>query len=114
MLCVIVHSEVPSPCTITGLPASIRPSTVQRPSNGTSVCVVGVRRPHDRRRNPVSRYCATSRSSQAILSREYCQNGFRSGVDSVTGSRAGGVWYADAEEMNTYCPVRPRNRSMSL
>ena len=60
--------------------------------------------------NPVARYSATSRSSQAILSREYCQNGFRSGVDSVTGSRAGGFWYADAVEMNTYCPVRPREQ----
>ena len=37
---------------------------------------------------PRSRYAATSRSSQAILSREYCQYGLRSGVDSVTGSRA--------------------------
>ena len=63
--------------------------------------------------NPVSRYSATSRSSQAILSLEYCQYGFRSGVDSVTGSRAGGVWYAEAVEMNTYCPVRPVNRSTS-
>jgi hypothetical protein len=36
------------------------------------------------------------------LSREYCQNGLRSGVDSTTGSRAGGVWYADAELMKTY------------
>ena len=34
----------------------------------------------------------TSRSSQAILLREYSQNGLRSGVDSVTGRRAGGVW----------------------
>ncbi len=42
--------------------------------------------------NPVSRYSAVSRSSQAILSREYCQNGLRSGVDSVTGSRDGGFW----------------------
>ena len=62
---------------------------------------------------PSSRYAPTSSSSHAILSREYCQNGFRSGVDSVTGNRAGGVWYADAELMKTYCPVRPRNRSRS-
>ena len=41
------------------------------------------------------------------MSREYCQNGLRSGVDSTTGNRAGGVWYAEAELMNTYCPVRP-------
>ena len=41
---------------------------------------------------PSSRYARTSRSSQAILSREYCQSGLRSGVDSVIGSRAGGVW----------------------
>ncbi len=47
------------------------------------------------------------------MSREYCQYGFRSGVDSVIGSRDGGFWYADAVEMNTYCPVRPVNRSMS-
>jgi hypothetical protein len=40
---------------------------------------------------PSARYAATSRSSQAILSREYRQNGFRSGVDSTTGTRAGGV-----------------------
>ena len=39
-----------------------------------------------------SRYRATSRSSQAILSREYCQNGFFRGVDSVTGIDAGGFW----------------------
>ena len=52
--------------------------------------------------SPSSRYARTSRSSQAILSREYCQNGLRSGVDSSTGIRPGGVWYADAELMNTY------------
>jgi hypothetical protein len=63
--------------------------------------------------NPLSRYSATSTSSHAILSLEYCQNGFLSGVDSVSGSRAGGVWYADAVEMKTYCPVRPSNCSMS-
>ena len=34
-------------------------------------------------------------------------------MDSVTGSRAGGVWYADAELMNTYWRARPRNSSMS-
>ena len=34
---VSVHSEVPSPCTMTGLPAHIRPSTVHPPSNGTDV-----------------------------------------------------------------------------
>ena len=63
---------------------------------------------------PSSRYALTSRSSQAILSREYCQNGLRSGVDSTTGSRPGGVWYADAELMNTYWPIRPRNTSKRL
>ena len=31
------------------------------------------------------------------MSREYRQYGLRSGVDSMTGTRAGGVWYADAE-----------------
>jgi hypothetical protein len=40
------------------------------------------------------------------LSREYCQYGLRSGVDSRTGSRPGGVWYAEAELMKTYWPVR--------
>src|SRR5665648_601912 len=63
---------------------------------------------------PDSRSAATSRSSQAILSREYCHQGLRSGVDSVTGRRSGGVWYAEAELMNTYWPVRPVNRSMSV
>ena len=33
-----------------------------------------------------------NRRSHAILLREYCQNGLRSGVDSTTGTRAGGVW----------------------
>jgi hypothetical protein len=31
----------------------------------------------------------------------------------VIGKEAGGVWYADAELMNTYCAVRPENRAMS-
>ncbi len=53
-----------------------------------------------------------SRSSQAILSREYCQYGLRSGVDSVIGRREGGVWYAEAELMKTYWPTRPRKRSV--
>src|SRR5215207_7461586 len=42
--------------------------------------------------SPWSRYAATSRSSQLILSREYCQKGFRNGVDSTIGRRPGGVW----------------------
>jgi len=42
--------------------------------------------------NCSSRKARISLSSQAILSREYCQYGLRSGVDSVTGTRAGGVW----------------------
>ena len=33
----------------------------------------------------LSRYACTSRSSQAILSLEYCQCGLRRGVDSSTG-----------------------------
>ena len=41
---------------------------------------------------PLSRYTCTRRSSQAILSRLYCQNGLRSGEDSTIGRRAGGVW----------------------
>jgi uncharacterized membrane protein YeaQ/YmgE (transglycosylase-associated protein family) len=69
-----VHSDVPSPCTTIYLPCRIRPSTVQPPSNGTVVrsyvcdgrtIVAG---------KPSSRYAATSRSSQAILPREYCRN----------------------------------------
>ncbi|MET3143275.1 UNVERIFIED_ORG: hypothetical protein ABIB13_003006 [Arthrobacter sp. UYEF2] len=40
-------------------------------------------------------------SSQAILSREYCQNGFFSEVDSMMGSRVGGFWYAEAEDVLT-------------
>ena len=63
--------------------------------------------------NPLARYSFINFSSQAILLREYSQNGLRSGVDSVTGTRDGGVWYADAEEMNMYCPVRPVKRAMS-
>ena len=51
---------------------------------------------------PSSRYSAVSRSSQAILPREYAQYGFRSGVDSVIGRREAGVWYAEAELMKTY------------
>ncbi len=35
--CVIVHSELPSPHTTTGLPARIRPTTVHPPENGTRV-----------------------------------------------------------------------------
>jgi hypothetical protein len=41
---------------------------------------------------PVFRYAATRRSSQAVLSWEQAQNGFRGGVDSVIGTRSGGVW----------------------
>ena len=91
-LWVIVHRLVPSPWTRTGRPSRIRAMSVQQPRVGSArssyVCdgrmiVTG---------NPRSRYASTSRSSQAILSREYCQKGFRSGVDSVTGSREGGVW----------------------
>ncbi len=41
---------------------------------------------------PLSRYAATSRSSLAILLREYSHHGLRSGVDSVMGSRATGFW----------------------
>ena len=70
--------------------------------------IVGVRRAHDRGGEAP---LAVGRDEQLLardLSREYCQNGLRSGVDSVIGRRAGGVWYADAEEMNTYWPVRPR------
>ncbi len=48
------------------------------------------------------------------MSREYSQYGFRSGVDSTIGSRPGGFWYAEAELMKTYCPVRWRNRSRSV
>ena len=106
---VIVHRLVPSPWMTTGRPARIRAMSVQPPIVGiirsSYVCegrtiVTG---------SPRSRCAATSRSSHAILSREYCQNGLRSGVDSVTGSRRGGFSYADAELMNTYCPVRPSN-----
>ena len=39
---------------------------------------------------PVARYARTSTSSHAILSREYCQNGLCSGVDSTIGSCATG------------------------
>ena len=66
--------------------------TVQPPSNGTTVgrrCATAARSSPG---SPPPGRRVTSRSSQAILSREYCQNGLRSGVDSVTGSRAGGVW----------------------
>ena len=63
---------------------------------------------------PRSRYASTSRSSQAILSRLYCQKGLRSGVDSRIGRRDTGVWYAEAELMNTYCPVRPSKSSTSV
>ena len=62
---------------------------------------------------PRSRYAPTSRSSHAILSREYCQKGLRSGVDSVIGNRCGGFWYAEAELMYTYCPQRPSNWARS-
>ncbi len=34
-------------------------------------------------------------------------------MDSVIGWRTGGFWYAEAELMKTYCPVRPVNRSTS-
>ena len=88
--CVIVHRLVPSPWITTGLPARMRAMSVQSPIVGiirsSYVCdgrtiVTG---------SPRSRWAATSRSSHAILSREYCQNGLRSGVDSVIGRRRGG------------------------
>lgn len=60
-----------------------------------------------------SRYACISSSSHAILSREYCQYGFLSGVDSVIGRCVAGVWYAEAELMNTYCRVRPAKKSTS-
>ena len=62
---------------------------------------------------PSSRYVRTSSSSQAILSREYFQTGFLSGLDSVMGSSSGGVWYAEAELMNNNWLVRLRKISMS-
>ena len=37
--------------------------------------------------------------------REYSQYGFTSGVDSVITGCDGGFWYAEAELMNTNCPV---------
>ena len=37
-----------------------------------------------------SRQARTSASSQAILSREYCHQGFLSGVDSVMNGERGG------------------------
>ncbi len=89
---VSVQRLVPSPCTTTSLPRRIRSMAVQPPRSGTLVpsyvcegrmIVAG---------KPRSRYAATSRSSLAILSREYCQYGFRSGVDSVIGRRATGFW----------------------
>ena len=39
---------------------------------------------------PLSRYSVIRRSSQAILSREYCQQGLASGVDSVMSQCVGG------------------------
>jgi hypothetical protein len=62
---------------------------------------------------PFARCAARSSSSHAILSREYCQNGFARGVASVTGSAEGGVSYAEAELIKTYWRVRPRKSSMS-
>ena len=40
--------------------------------------------------NPVSAWARRSSSSHAILSREYCQNGFTVGVDSVISQCDGG------------------------
>ncbi len=60
-----------------------------------------------------SRYACMSSSSHAILSREYCQYGFFSGVDSVIGRCVAGVWYAEAELMKTYCRVLPAKNSTS-
>ena len=62
---------------------------------------------------PSARYAAVSSSSQRIFACEYGQTGLRSGVDSVIGSRATGFWYADAELMKTYWPVRPAKRPTS-
>lgn len=112
--CVIVQRLVPSPWITTGRPARIRAMSVQPPSVGIErssyvwdgrTIVTG---------RPRSRWAPTSRSSHAILSREYCQNGFRSGVDSVTGRRRGGFSYAEAELMKTYWPVRSSNTSSAV
>ena len=63
--------------------------------------VVGVRRADDRDREAGRAVGGSSRSSHAILLREYSQYGFASGVDSVITGCTGGFWYADAELMNT-------------
>ena len=66
---------------------------VQPPSSGIARPVVGVRGPHDRHREALAR----GRRRRAGPRRRSCRastarNGLRSGVDSVTGSRDGGVW----------------------
>src|SRR5450755_164560 len=90
-------------------PPQHRPAAVERDQG----LVIGVRGPHDRGRESLLTVGVDEQVLAGDLVREYCQNGLRSGVDSVTGIRAGGVWYAEAELMKTYCPVRPRNRPMS-
>ncbi len=83
---------MPSPWITTGFPCRMRAMSVHPPIVGimrsSYVCegrtiVIGM---------PRSRYAPTSRSSQAILSREYFQNGLRRGVDSVIGRCCGGFW----------------------
>ena len=115
---VIVQREVPSPCTMTGLPSIMRLRTCQLPffpctPTGTErsqyvwlgrTMVTG---------NPSSRYAFIRRDSHAILLREYSQYGFARVVPSVMTCWRTGLLYAEAELMNTYCLVRPENILMS-
>ncbi len=84
--CVTVQSELPSPCTMTSPPRRIRVTSVRssQPPIATGQTVAYV---SDGRTITIgksrSRQSAVSRSSQAILFREYSQTGFLSGVDSV-------------------------------
>ena len=61
--CVSVHSDVPSPWTMTSMPGRIRSICVQPPWIGTAGAVVGVRRAHDRRREA----CPRGRRDSSVL-----------------------------------------------
>src|SRR5690349_8009604 len=52
-------------------------------------------------------------ASMSALAWEYGQNGFDSGTSSVIRQCDGGFRYADADEMNTYCPTLPSNVATS-
>src|SRR4030042_728661 len=113
-LWVIVHMDVPSPCTTTGLPARIRATLVNLPRKGSKVRSYVWDGRTIVKGNPSFRPVYSKSASQAALSQEYCQKGLCKGVLSRVGRATGGFWYAEAELIKMYCPVRLQNISMSV